>query len=160
MEPIIKMLTEKKLVGKRLTMSLSNNKTAELWKSFMPRRKEISNNVTNDLISMQVYDRAHPFESFNLHATFEKWAVVEVTNFYTIPHDMECYTLPGGLYAVFNYKGLPSNFTATFNYMFNVWLPASNYVLDDRPHFELLGSKYKNNDPESEEEIWIPVKIK
>jgi AraC family transcriptional regulator len=160
MEPIIKMLTEKKLVGKRLTMSLSNNKTPELWQSFMPRRKEICNNVTSDLISMQVYDRAHPFESFNLHAPFEKWAVVEVTNFDTIPHDMECYTLPGGLYAVFHYKGLPSNFTATFNYMFKVWLPASNYVLDDRPHFELLGSKYKNNDPESEEEIWIPVKVK
>jgi hypothetical protein len=31
--------------------------------------------------------------------------------------------------------------------------------LDDRPHFEVLGSKYRNNDPESEEETWIPTKL-
>jgi AraC family transcriptional regulator len=26
---------------------------------------------------------------------------------------------------------------------------------DDRPHFEILGDKYKNDHPDSEEEIWI-----
>jgi AraC family transcriptional regulator len=40
-------------------------------------------------------------------------------------------------------------------------LPLSKeYELDDRPHFEILGDKYKNNDPNSEEEIWIPIKLK
>jgi AraC family transcriptional regulator len=39
-------------------------------------------------------------------------------------------------------------------------LPNSNYHLDDRPHFEILGEKYKNADPGSEEEIWIPIKAK
>jgi AraC family transcriptional regulator len=34
------------------------------------------------------------------------------------------------------------------------------YFLDDRPHFEILGDKYKNGDPDSEEEIWIPIKQK
>jgi AraC family transcriptional regulator len=50
--------------------------------------------------------------------------------------------------------------TSTFEYIFRVWLPASEYLLDDRPHFEILGAKYKDNDPESEEEIWIPVQKK
>jgi len=27
-------------------------------------------------------------------------------------------------------------------------------------HFELLGEKYKNNHPDSEEEVWIPIKEK
>lgn len=27
--------------------------------------------------------------------------------------------------------------------------------VDDRPHFEVLGGKYQNNSPNSEEEIWI-----
>jgi AraC family transcriptional regulator len=35
-------------------------------------------------------------------------------------------------------------------------LPGSEYFLDNRPHFEVLGDKYKNNDPTSEEEIWKP----
>ena len=34
------------------------------------------------------------------------------------------------------------------------------YTLDDRPHFEILGEKYKNQDPDSEEELWIPIKPK
>lgn len=46
----------------------------------------------------------------------------------------------------------------TFGYIFGTWLPNSGYIMDDRPHFEILGAKYKNNDPESEEEIWIPIK--
>lgn len=29
-----------------------------------------------------------------------------------------------------------------------------------QPHFEVLGEKYKDNDPTSEEEIWIPIKAK
>jgi predicted transcriptional regulator YdeE len=32
--------------------------------------------------------------------------------------------------------------------------------IDNRPHFEVLGDKYKNNDPSSEEEIWIPIRKK
>jgi len=39
-------------------------------------------------------------------------------------------------------------------------LPNSDYELDNRPHFEILGKKYKNNSADSEEEIWIPVKLK
>jgi AraC family transcriptional regulator len=64
-----------------------------------------------------------------------------------------------GLYAVFNYKG--SNMDhSIFEYIFRSWLPDSEYYLDNRPHFEVLGDKYKNNDPSSEEEIWIPIKPK
>ena len=36
----------------------------------------------------------------------------------------------------------------------------SKYSIDNRPHFEIIGEKYKNNDPNSEEEIWIPIKPK
>jgi AraC family transcriptional regulator len=36
----------------------------------------------------------------------------------------------------------------------------SAYDLDNRPHFEILGEKYKNESPDSEEELWIPVKLK
>jgi hypothetical protein len=56
MEPRIETLPEKKLIGKRMTMSLANNKTGELWRNFMPRRREIQNNLTSELFSMQVYN--------------------------------------------------------------------------------------------------------
>lgn len=158
MTPRIENLSDKKLIGKRLTMSLANNKTGELWQSFMPKRREITNNVSNDLISMQVYKPTH-FADFKPTNEFEKWATVEVTNFESVPTEMETFSLAGGLYAVFDYKG-SSNDPSIFQYIFGTWLPSSEYLLDDRPHFEVLGDKYKNNDPNSEEEIWIPIKPK
>ena len=142
MTPRIEKLNEKKLIGKRLIMSLANNKTGELWRSFIPRRSEIINNLTNDMISMQVYNSTH-FTDFKLTNQFEKWATVEVTNFDTVPNDLETFTLTGGLYAVFAYKGLSTD-NSIFQYIFGTWLPSSEYDLDDRPHFEVLGKKYKN----------------
>ena len=158
MEPRIEILNDKKLLGMSLRMSLLDNKTAELWKSFMPRRKEIQNKVTNDLISMQVYSPTH-FSDFNPTNEFEKWAAVVVENFESIPNEMETFILKAGLYAVFDYKG-SSKDSSIFQYIFGTWIPTSNFVLDDRPHFELLGDKYKNEDPNSEEEVWIPIRQK
>lgn len=160
MEPRIELLSEKKLAGKHLTMSLSDNRTGELWRSFMPRRKEIRNNVSSDLISMQVYNPSYDFSTVNPAASFEKWAAVEVSDFSNIPPDMETFTLPGGLYAVFFHKGAALTAARTFGYIFGTWFPHSDFVPDHRPHFELLGEKYKNDDPDSEEEIWIPIKPK
>jgi AraC family transcriptional regulator len=157
MEPRFETLTKKKLIGKHLTMSFADNKTPELWRSFMTRRKEIINAVGTDLFSIQIYP---PSFDFNPQIPFEKWAAVEVSDFLSVPHDMGTFTLPGGLYAVFLHKGSASDGPKTFGYIFGEWLPASDYSVDDRPHFELIGKKYKNNDPDSEEEIWIPIKPK
>lgn len=157
MTPEIIIIPSKKLVGKRLTMSFAKNTTFRLWSSFMPHRKEITNAVGTDMFSLQIYSEGF-FSNFNPEAGFEKWALVEVTDLNTIPDGMEVFILPGGKYAVFNYKGTAEDAPETYNYIFREWLPASGYVLDNRPHFEILGEKYKYGDPDSEEEIWIPVK--
>ena len=139
-------------------MSLVENRTAELWKSFMSQRNEIKNALSLDLISMQVYAPSH-FIEFNPSNEFEKWACTEVSNFDILPAGMQTFTLEGGMYAVFEYKGSSAD-PSIFQYIYGVWLPKSMYELDNRPHFEVLGAKYKNNDPNSEEEIWIPIKAK
>ncbi len=159
-KPRIEILPNKKLVGKSIKMSLANNKTVELWQSFMPKRKSINNTVGSNLYSMQIYNDSLNFKNFNPNTEFEKWAAIEVVGFDTIPNDMKTYTLKGGLYAVFIHKGPASDFQKTFQYIFSQWLPLSDYKLDNRAHFELLGEKYKNNDPNSEEEVWIPIRPK
>ncbi|MBI3233585.1 MAG: GyrI-like domain-containing protein [Bacteroidetes bacterium] len=156
MEPRIVTLSQKKLIGKRLKMTLTDNKTYQLWHSFMHGRKEILNTTSNDLYALRVYDA--PLDVGEFAKEFEKWAAVEVIDFDTIPDNMETYTLQGGLYAVFDYKGLNTD-TRIFHYIFATWLPNSDYSLDHRVHFEVLGAKYKNGDPESEEEIWVPVRL-
>jgi len=146
------------LVGKRMKMSLSNNKTSVLWKSFMSQLKEIKNRSTSELISMQVYD---PFyhTHFDPDREFEKWAATEVSNLKNLPNGFESFILNEGLYAVFYYKGASSD-TSIYHYIYSSWIPNSRYLLDNRPHFEILGENYKNNDPNSEEEIWIPIREK
>jgi AraC family transcriptional regulator len=159
-EPQIKLISSKKLVGKHLTMTFKDNRTAELWRSFMPFRKQISNAVGEDLISLQVFDNRTGFNDPADDLPFEKWAAAEVTDFDSIPEGMEPFTLEGGLYAVFHYKGSSSSAEGFFRYIFTTWFPASEFIVDSRPHFEVIGEKYKNDDPSSEEEVWIPVKRK
>jgi AraC family transcriptional regulator len=156
---VFKMLSEKKLIGMRMMMSFGANKTGELWRAFMPRRKEVTNVFSKELISLQIYPASHDFSKFDPNATFEKWAGLEVSDFDVVPEGMEQTLLPGGLYAVFVHKG-SSRDTSTFQYIFGTWLPSSEFIIDERPHFEILGERYKNDHPESEEEIWVPVKKK
>ena len=156
MQPQFVTIEPKKLLGICLEMSLAENLTGELWRSFMPRLKEIETRVGNHLYSLQVYDEDY-FQQFSPTREFEKWALAEVKNFSVIPDEMESFELPGGLHAVFHHKGIG---TEIFQYIFSEWLPKSGYSLDNRPHFEILGEKYKQGSPDSEEEIWIPVKEK
>ena len=159
MIPRIETIQKKKLVGKRMTMSYADYRIGQLWGSFMPRRKEITNNVDNDLISLVVYKPTH-FADYKPTNEFERWATVEVASFDNVPNEMETYTLPTGLYAVFLYKGTSTDVSSFYQNIFTVWIPNSAYALDDRAHFEVLGEKYKNDDLSSEEEIWIPIKAK
>jgi AraC family transcriptional regulator len=159
MEPRIEILKETKLIGKKMRMSFTNNKTSKLWQSFMPRRSEIENSISLELYSIEIYDKAF-FNHFNPTKEFEKWAAISVNKLDTIPDDMEGLVIPEGKYAVFCYKGKASEAQETYQHIYGNWIPDSEWDLDDRPHFALMGAKYKGESPESEEEIWIPIKKK
>ena len=158
MQPRIETLPEKKLIGYHLTMTLTHDKTAELWQRFMKDRKEIHNVMGPDLYNIKIYNKEY-FEQFNPADTFEKWAAVEVKDWDHIPLGMSGFLLQDGLYAIFDYKGSNSDHRI-FEYIYMTWLPASAYIIDDRPHVDVLGANYKNADPASEEEIRIPIKLK
>lgn len=159
-QPEIKTIDAKKLVGQKAQMSVINDKTGELWRSFMPRRGEIHRVANNFLYSVQVFDSENYFSQFSPGAEFDKWASVEVFGFADIPAGMEVLEIPEGNYAVFNYKGPASAALPFFQYIFQEWFPKSEYAVDNRPHFALMGEKYRGNNPDSEEEIWVPVRKK
>jgi len=159
MVPRFETLKEKKLVGKYIRMSLTNNRTPQLWGSFMPLVTDIKNRVGADRYSLEVYDDLSYFKSFNPANEFKKWAAVEVTEFANVPEGLDTITLLG-LYAVFTYKGAANEGAKAYQYIYAEWLPKSYFVLDNRPHFALMGERYKGNTPDSEEELWVPVKPK
>lgn len=159
MEPRIETLRQKRFAGMRVVMSFADNKTRPLWQRFMPRRREIENRVGTELYSLEVYPPGF-FTPFDAQAQFEKWAAVEVTDHEAVPHEMKALTVPTGLYAVFLHQGPASEGPQAYGYIFQEWLPRSEYTLDNRPHFAVMGEKYKGEDPDSEEELWIPVRHK
>jgi AraC family transcriptional regulator len=156
----IEVLPQKTLIGKAVKMSLADNKTRELWQIFQINRSTITNTIGTDLYSIQVYDDATYFENFSPQTKFTKWAAIEVTGIEKTPNGFHSLVIPEGLYAIFIHRGTVNEFQKTFQYIFRQWLPNSDYLLENRPHFELLGEKFKNNDPNSEEEVWIPIKKK
>ena len=152
-------MEEKKLAGRCIRMSLQHNRTAELWQGFMLQRKQMTTGTGDVLYSLQRYDPGY-FSAFDPATEFDKWAAAEVSSFEDIPEGMQPLLLPAGLYAVFLHKGAQLTAARSFAYIFGAWLPGSAYELDERLHFELLDARYRNNDPDSEEEIWIPVRPK
>lgn len=157
MDHRIEIIGGRMLTGMYRQMSFAEDQTAILWRSFMPRRKEIVNAVGADLYSLQIYPEGF-FDSFSPLETFTKWSAVEVEDELQVPEGMSTLHLPPGLYAVFTYQGPAGEGAKAFQYIFTEWLPGSGYEVDDRPHFELLGARYNNNSPNSEEEFYIPVR--
>lgn len=159
-QPRLVKLSPKYLVGLRLRTTMADNQTQVLWRSFMPRRKEIAHRIDDRFYSVQVFAPATMFQNFTPHTPFDKWAAMEVNDTEKVPEGMEALRLPDGLYAVFIHRGLPGALPQTLQIIFGDWLPRSGYQVDNRPHFDVMGADYRPDDPDAEEEIWIPVKEK
>ncbi|RXG20782.1 GyrI-like domain-containing protein [Leeuwenhoekiella aequorea] len=159
--PKIAKIEERKIIGVCLTTTQVDNDTSILWSKFMPRHKEISNRIGTHFYSLQKYPLNLDAKKFTPKTKFERWAAVEVSSFDSVPNEMQKTLIEAGTYAVFVHKGTVAQFAKTFNYIYTTWLPNSIYEIDDRAHFEFLGDTYYGpNNPESEEEIWLPIKKK
>lgn len=159
MEAKIAIAKEKKLIGNYIAMNFIENKTFQLWSGFMPRRKEIKNALDTDLYSLEVFPVGY-FNTFDAANFFQKWAAIAVSDFDQVPAEMKTLVIPEGLYAVFTHKGPSSEAQKTYQAIFEEWLPNSPYIVDERPHFAIMTEKYKKDDPDAEEDIWIPIKNK
>jgi AraC family transcriptional regulator len=155
MTPRFETLLPQTLVGHCLAMRFAHDRTAELWYGFRKALQPAVNARPTRFFSVNVYG---PAFDFGPATPFEKWAAVEMAGVQNLPEGMETFILPGGLYAVFRHRGPASEGPRVFGYIFGTWLPASGYALDDRPHFEVLSPDYRPDDPEAEEEIFIPVR--
>lgn len=157
-EPKLVETAERRLAGLKARMSFVDDRTSELWRTFRSRESEISDRIGMNSFSVKVYDLYYSFSNFDPAAEFDKWAAAEIRNTGAVPVQFAETTIPKGEYAVFIHRGTPADAPRTFGYIFGTWLPNSEFVIDQRPHFEVLPAGYDPFDPEAEEEIWIPVK--
>jgi AraC family transcriptional regulator len=160
MEPEIKTIQAKKTIGFSIKTTMTNDQTVKIWQQLMPRLKEAKNAVSADLFSLQVYN-GETFEEFTPNTEFTKYALVEVKNYDFVPEGFKKFEIPAADYAVFTHKGTSVDFPKTSQYIYGEWIPNSQYILDDKPHFAVMGDKYLGHEnPETEEEVWVPIKKK
>ncbi|WKN33397.1 GyrI-like domain-containing protein [Porifericola rhodea] len=145
------------LVGHCMQTSHQEEQTTTLWQGFMPRRKEISELSSSDLYSVEEYDEDF-FLNYAPDRKFNKWAACPVKRIVALPQGMVSITIPAGLYARVHYQGKGSEAASVYQSFFQTWLPASGYMLDNRPHFARMGEKYKNEDLTSEEDLFFPIR--
>lgn len=77
------------LIGMRVELSLSDDRTRALWQRFRPRVREIENRLGNSFFSVQCYPPGFRMENFTPATRFERWAAVEVAATGDIPAGME-----------------------------------------------------------------------
>lgn len=151
-------MPDRLIVGKKITTSIAQYNLFDLWSKFMPKRKGILNTIAAELLSIQVFQEdTFASTSFNENTLFEMWAAVEISKIEQLPADMESSIIYGGKFVTITLKGEKPTLTDHYNYLINEWLPKEGYCIDNRAHFQVMGEKYKRNDPNSEEEAWIPI---
>jgi AraC family transcriptional regulator len=146
-------------VGQSITTTVAANETQPLWQGFMSRRKEIQGIIDGVYYSVEVYHEKVSFGDFTPETKFDKWACVEVESVDELPAGMGSIRIPTGLYAVFTHLGPTALFPHTLSMIYEQWLPASMYELDQRPHFEVMDKDYLGpTHPDSKEKVWVPIK--
>jgi len=157
-EPKIIELAGTRLLGSRVRTSFVNDRTSELWRRFRTVSSTVSGRIGGESYSVKVYDESYSFERFDPTAEFDKWAAVAAGDDADVPEGLELLIIPAGKYAEFVHVGPASAAPRTFGYIFGVWLPASEFELDLRPHFEILPEGYDPFDEQAEEKVLIPLR--
>jgi AraC family transcriptional regulator len=156
----VEVIEEKKIVGARIFTALAFNEAEFLWTKFRPLEKEIENRKSEVLYSIQNFPKGLSWSSFNANTLFEKWAGVEVESCDNLPFGLLELRIPAGKYIVFEYIGNGMDYGKFFSDILLNKLPSLNLDWDDRPQFEVMkpGEYFGPEDPNSKEEVWIPIK--
>lgn len=91
---------------------------------------------------------------------FDYLAGVEVTGTATLPEGFTRLVLAPQHYAVFEHRGSLQGLKATFDAIFEQWLPASGERQADAAVFERYPANYDPAAPQALMEIWIPLERK
>ncbi len=128
-----------------------------LWQEFSPYISKIPSRVNiEQCFGLEVYS-----DSFMKTKQWHYMTAVEVSSLGNIPIQTSARTLPPALYAVFTHKGIISNISQTFDYIYSTWLPNSDYEIAAPYDFEFYDERFKGGQSEdSQTDIYLPVRLK
>ncbi|MBW6513185.1 MAG: GyrI-like domain-containing protein [Candidatus Syntrophosphaera sp.] len=157
MEPRIVHREAFTVVGMKCRTTMADNQIPRLWEDFNPRARA----VQHALFAQGCYGICFNEEGDEPGGDwFSYLAGVEVTELKDVPAGMESLLIPASDHAVFEHLGTLENLQQTYHFIYNQWLPQSEYVMLGSQDFELYDQRFKYGLPDSVMEIWIPVSKK
>lgn len=156
MEPKIVDRDRIVLVGLPYFGDASEGKFGQAWHRFMQHDM----NLTNRVNEHAAYGVEYYGPEFHEEHKWHYFPSVEVSDLNDFPTIFFAKILPAAQYAVFTSTGGLSKLSETFQYAYMTWLPASEYEVAHPFDFEYYGERYRGDVPESEVDIYIPIKPK
>ena len=144
-----------KVVGMKIHTSIKENSIPQLWNDFIVRMDEL-NEVSVPDCSLGICLNETVTE-FNENSTFDYLACRVVKDNSTIPTGMEYREIPTQLVAVFTHMGSLDSLIETYYYIYDKWLPESEYKLIDADEIEWYDSRFKFGEKDSQMDIHIPI---
>lgn len=127
----------------------------EMWHEFLTETDTIPARIKPER-HYQLLFWSDKFDCDNFYCM----AGVEVKNLDDVPIYLTAKIIPPAKYIKFIHRGFSNTVGLTYKYIYETWLPQSDYRLSIPYDFELYGEKYKGPDNiDSESEIYIPVEL-
>lgn len=154
-EPEIVEREEIKVVGYLSLISMKHNLISNLWMRFVSRIEEIENVINpNEMLGIS-YDGEQMDDDY----LFFHLVGYEVSEIQIIPEGLTYVVIPPHQYAKFTHKGEIDKLMDTYNYIYGEWMATSGYEIDeDFYEIELYDQRFKMGQPDSEFDIYIPIK--
>jgi AraC family transcriptional regulator len=156
MNILITYIEPQLLSGRKIWTSIASQETSKLWRPFSQSIREKEGLSPAKFYSIGRYGKEMSQGNFTEDSQFEKCAAI-IEPISSCPKDFEEIRLEGGLYAVFSHLGSIAKFQSTLQEFILIWLPKSNYRLDDRAHFETFDETYDPFTDDSVELVHIPI---
>lgn len=138
------------VVGLKYRGKNENAEIPQLWQSLGPRSGEFEN-MADDTVAYGI--------SANMDresGEFDYVAGFEVSSAEQVPEGMVAFEVPAARYAVFS-TTLPK-VGETFHNAHNTWLPQAGLEPSGGPELELYDEQFDVQDPNSEFDLYIPIK--
>ncbi len=145
------------IVGLREPMTEQSAQTIpELWRQFAPYIDRIPCQIMGVSYGLCV----HTSDSRN--GLFYYMAGCAVSEFAELPPSLSPLIVPAHYYAVFSHDTGVVRIRETIDFIFDKWLPNSNYLHDNQSlhFFERYGKGYNPQTGFGDIEIWLPVTTK
>ncbi len=130
--PVIKILEDQRVVYIRVFGAYEAEKIGRAWERLLAfcRERQLLNGRT------ALYGISYDNPDIHPDGRYEYNACIAVDREVEPRDEIGVKTLPGGKYAVFQYRGPYANLNRVYHLIFNRWLPGSRHVLRDTEIFD------------------------